>query len=116
AEGTRARRTEPELLTDGADRAPERAALEVLVRGRVVVANDAQHGAYEIAHEALLVSWRTLQDWLQRGAVEHAGRLRVEQAAAEWDRMGRGRDLLWSRRQLAESRTLDRETLAQREA
>jgi formylglycine-generating enzyme required for sulfatase activity len=116
AEGTRARRPEAELLTGGAGRAAERAALEVLVRGRVVVANDAQGGAYEIAHEALLTSWSTLQGWLRRGAADHVVRERVEQAAAAWDRMGRARDLLWGRRQLAEARALDRDGLAPREA
>ena len=115
AAGTRARRSEAELLTDGADRGAQRAALEALVRGRVVVANDAQHGAYEIAHEALLVSWSTLQGWLRTGAVEHAVRARVAQAAAEWERTGRACDLLWGRRQLAETRGLDRETMAPRE-
>jgi serine/threonine protein kinase/formylglycine-generating enzyme required for sulfatase activity len=115
AEGTRARRAEAELLSDGSERAAERAALEVLVRGRIVVANHAQHGAYEIAHEALLVSWSTLQDWLRRGAAEHAVRIRVEQAAAEWERTGRSRDLLWGRRRLAATRALDHETMAPRE-
>jgi len=116
AEGTRARRSGAELLTEGAGRGAERAALEVLVRGRVVVANDAQHGGYEIAHEALLVSWSTLQGWLQRGAADQAVRVRVAQAATEWKRMSRARELLWGRRQLAETRTLDRETLAPLEA
>jgi serine/threonine protein kinase/formylglycine-generating enzyme required for sulfatase activity len=115
AEGTRARRTEAELLTDGDERGAERPALEVLVHGRVVVANDAQDGAYEIAHEALLMSWSTLQDWLQRGAAEHAVLVRVQQAAAEWDRLGRSRDLLWGHRLLAGTRALDRETMAPRE-
>jgi formylglycine-generating enzyme required for sulfatase activity len=115
AEGTRARRSEAELLSDGAEREAERSALEVLVGGRIVVANHAQHGAYEIAHEALLVSWATLQDWLQHGAAEHAVRVRVEQAAAEWERMGWSRDLLWGRRRLAATRALDRETMAPRE-
>jgi serine/threonine protein kinase/formylglycine-generating enzyme required for sulfatase activity len=116
AEGTRARRSEAELLTDGAERRAERAALEVLVRGRVVVASDTQHGAYELAHEALLTSWSTLQGWLQRGAVEHAVRVRVEQAAAEWERMGHAPDLLWGRRKLVETKALDGETMAPREA
>ena len=115
ADGTRARRSEAELLSFGAGHRAERAALEVLVRGRIVVANDAQHGAYEIAHEALLVSWPTLQDWLQRGAAERAVRVRVEQVAAEWERMSRPRDLLWGRSRLAEVRALDGQTLARRE-
>ena len=115
AEGTRARRSEAELLTAGPERDAERAALEVLVRGRVVVANDAQSGAYEIAHEALLVSWPTLQSWLQSDAAEHAVRLRVEQAAAEWERMGRPRDLLWGGRRLASTKPLGKATMAPRE-
>ena len=97
-------------------RAEALAALEVLVRGRILVANDAQGGAYEIAHETLLTSWSTLQGWLQRGAADHVALARVEQAAAAWDRMGRPRDLLWGRRQLAEARALDRDRLAPREA
>ncbi|HET7502507.1 MAG TPA: SUMF1/EgtB/PvdO family nonheme iron enzyme [Kofleriaceae bacterium] len=115
AEGTRARRTEAELFGNAADRGAERAALEVLVRGRIVVANDVEHGAYEIAHEALLVSWSTLQGWLTRGAADHAVRRRVEQAAAEWERMGRPRELLWTRRRLIPTRALDREAMAPRE-
>jgi serine/threonine protein kinase/formylglycine-generating enzyme required for sulfatase activity len=116
AEGTRARRSEAELLGDGPERWVERSALEALVRGRIVVANDAQQGAYEIAHEALLMSWSTLQGWLSRGAADHAVRMRVEQAAAEWERMGRPRDLLWGGSRLATTRALERETLAPREA
>jgi len=113
ADGTRARRTAIELLTDSG---AERAALEVLVRGRIVVANDTQDGAYEIAHEALLTSWATLQEWRRRGASDQAVLLRVEQAAAAWQRMDRRHDLLWGPRQLAETKTLDRESLAPREA
>ncbi|HEY0483949.1 MAG TPA: SUMF1/EgtB/PvdO family nonheme iron enzyme [Kofleriaceae bacterium] len=114
-QATRTRRSKAELLTEGPERDAERAALEVLVRGRVLVANNAQDGAYEIAHEALLTSWPTLQGWLQRDAVNHAIQERVEQAASAWQRMGRPRDLLWGRRQLAETRPLDRADLAPRE-
>jgi serine/threonine protein kinase/formylglycine-generating enzyme required for sulfatase activity len=115
-EGTRTRRSKAELLTEGPDHDARRAALEVLVHGRVVVANNAQDGAYEIAHEALLTSWSTLQGWRQRDAVNYAIRERVEQAAAAWERMGRTRDLLWKRRQLAETRALDPGGLTPREA
>src|SRR6185436_19688826 len=116
AQGTRTRRSEAELVTEGAALDAERAALEVLVRGRLLVANNAQDGAYEIAHEALLTSWSTLQGWLQRGAANQALHERLEQAAAAWDRMGRPRDLLWGRRQLVEARALDRALLAPGEA
>jgi serine/threonine protein kinase/formylglycine-generating enzyme required for sulfatase activity len=115
-EGTRTRRSKVELLTQGTDGDARRAALEVLVRGRVVVANNAQDGAYEIAHEALLTSWSTLQGWRQRDAVNQAIRERVEQAAESWERMGRAHDLLWKQRQLAETRALDPAGLTPREA
>jgi serine/threonine protein kinase/formylglycine-generating enzyme required for sulfatase activity len=115
-QGTRARRPKAELLSEGPERDAERAALEVLVRGRVLVANNAEDGAYEIAHEALLTSWPTLQGWLARGAADQAVRDRLEQAAAAWQRMGRARDLLWGRRQLAEARALDRTGLPPRDA
>jgi formylglycine-generating enzyme required for sulfatase activity len=115
-EGTRTRRSKAELIGDGPERDAERSALEVLVRGRVLVANNAEDGAYEVAHEALLTRWSTLQGWLQRDIANHAVRERVEQAAASWDRMGRARYLLWERRQLAETRGLDPRGLAPREA
>ena len=112
ADGTRARRTAVELLGDAPLRS-ERGALEALVRGRIVVANDE---AYEIAHEALLTSWSSLQAWRRQSAADHAVRLRVEHAAAAWQRMGRPRDLLWARRQVREADLLEHEALAPREA
>ena len=116
-EGTRARRSEAELLADnGAGLTAERAALEALVRGRLVVAKEDQDGAmYEIAHEALLSNWSTLQDWMQQGAADRIARGRVERAALEWERLGKKRDVLWTSRQLAEAKTIDRGRLAPRE-
>jgi serine/threonine protein kinase/formylglycine-generating enzyme required for sulfatase activity len=115
-EGTRTRRTKAELISDGPEGDAERSAIEVLVHGRVLVANNTEDGAYEIAHEALLTRWSTLQGWLQRDVANHAVRERVEQAAASWERMGRASDLLWGRRQLAETRGLDPRALGRREA
>lgn len=112
AERTRARRSEAELFVHGG----ERAALEVLVRGRIVVANDAQDGAYEIAHEALLASWTTLQDWLEESAADHVVQRKLEQAATEWERGEHDPDLLWSRRKLKEAKPIAREALGPREA
>jgi serine/threonine protein kinase/formylglycine-generating enzyme required for sulfatase activity len=128
AEGTRARRSEAELVTGcgGPDtghpgsenrvRDAERAALEALVRGRIVVANDTHGGAYELAHEALLTGWSTLLAWRQRGAADRAVRERLEHAAVVWERASRARELLWGPRQLAATRSIDRASLAPREA
>jgi len=128
AEGTRARRSQAELLTRPGGPATghpgsarrgldaERAALEALIRGRIVVANDAQGGAYELAHEALLTSWSTLLAWRQRGAADRAIRERIEHAAVAWERTSHPRELLWGPRQLAQTRSIDRAGLAPRDA
>ncbi|HMG52737.1 MAG TPA: serine/threonine-protein kinase, partial [Kofleriaceae bacterium] len=52
------------------------AALESLVRGRLVVARDTAAGApsCELAHEALIRSWGTLRDWLDEEAGQLAAR------------------------------------------
>lgn len=99
-EATRAVR-DPDELIDGPLAA---AALESLVRGRIVVARDTTAGAptYALAHDALIHGWPTLRDWLAAAAGQHAAHNRLRAAAAEWRRLGRRADLLWTRRQLAE--------------
>jgi eukaryotic-like serine/threonine-protein kinase len=100
AEGTRARRSEAELT--GGD-AGARAALDALVRGRLLVAHEADEGsAYELTHDVLVRGWGTLRRWLIEDADQHLVRERIEQAAAEWERLHRARDALWGARQLAE--------------
>lgn len=100
-DGTRARRSEEELVI----LSPEaKGALEALVRGRLLVAGESPGGSriYEIAHEALLNGWATLAHWLAEEAELRALRDRLEVAAAEWERLGRPKPLLWSTPQLAE--------------
>ncbi len=114
AEGTRARRTEGELIGDDST---AREALEALVHGRLLVARDAEEGegSYEIAHEALLSSWETLRGWLSSNLETRAARQRLETASAEWERLGKPREALWSGRQLEEVRGIQRDDLGQRE-
>jgi serine/threonine protein kinase/formylglycine-generating enzyme required for sulfatase activity len=123
AEGTRARRTRAELLGEGgAGEAEARAALEALVRGRLVLAReaagDAGAGTYELAHEALLRGWDTLRGWLASGEEQRALRYRLERASGEWQRLGRPSEQLWTRRQLdeADRLSLDEEALSTGEA
>jgi formylglycine-generating enzyme required for sulfatase activity len=108
---TRARRLEDELVTS-----PQaRAALDALVRGRLVVAGDSVDGAtYEIAHEALVEGWGTLATWLSEAAETRALHHRIETAAGEWRKQHR-RDLLWSSRLLAEASTIPGDQLTPRE-
>jgi eukaryotic-like serine/threonine-protein kinase len=105
---------EADELTGGAPVAA--AALESLVRGRIVVARDTMAGtpSYELAHEALIHSWGTLGDWLDDAAGQHAARNRLQASAAEWQRLDRRDDLVWTRRQLDELRALDGLTAVER--
>ncbi len=113
-EGTRARRTEAEVV--GSD-AGARSALEALVKGRLLVARDTPEGAaYEVAHEALIKGWDTLRRWLEEYAESRTARQRLEVAAAEWRRLGRVKEALWGGRQLAEAAILDAADIGPREA
>jgi serine/threonine protein kinase/formylglycine-generating enzyme required for sulfatase activity len=109
AAGTRGRRTDEELV---AGLAHGRAALDALVRGRLVVARQSAEGAgYEIAHEALLHGWGTLAAWLSSGTDTRAARQRLAAAALEWRRLDQARETLWSARQLAELASVDPDEL-----
>lgn len=120
-EGTRARRTQTELIGQkrGAAAQAAREALEALVQARILTVHadsataegegtidvstrdksDAE-SQYELTHEALLRSWNTLRSWLAGDIERRAARQRLEQAAAEWERLGRVRELLWQPVQL----------------
>jgi formylglycine-generating enzyme required for sulfatase activity len=114
AEGTRARRTEAELC--GGDPLA-RAALDGLVRGRLVVAHDAEEGsAYELTHDVLIQGWGTLRRWLLEDAEHRLVRERLAQAVGEWERLGCSPEGLWSMRQLAETEGLGPGDLSPREA
>ncbi|WP_437286564.1 nSTAND1 domain-containing NTPase [Sorangium sp. So ce406] len=115
-QGTRARRVEGELAQPGGDEAA-RAALDALVQGRLVFAREGEQGTvYEIAHEALIHGWGTLRHWLEEQREQRATRQRLEASAAEWERLGRRRDALFSARQLKEAKGLDPGDLPPREA
>lgn len=95
-ERTRARRSKDELAAfDGA-------ALDALVRGRLVVARGSDDTpSYELAHERLIDGWPTLAGWLSDDAEALAVHARLAAAVATWERLGRAREALWGARQLA---------------
>ncbi|SEM24755.1 Serine/threonine protein kinase [Stigmatella aurantiaca] len=116
-EGTRARRPRAELLGHGTAQEEAREVLEALVRGRLLVAREAEgEPTYEVAHEALLTGWDQLRGWLAGNAERRAALQRLERAAAEWHRLGRVPDALWGARLLAEVEPLGLEALEPREA
>ncbi len=95
---------------------PQDAALEALVRGRLVVVREAPDGTvYEIAHEALIRSWGTLQRWISEEREARQIRHRLELAALEWQRLGSTHIGLWSADQLAEGAQLEPDSLRPRE-
>jgi formylglycine-generating enzyme required for sulfatase activity len=126
AEGTRARRTPGELVRGLGDPVAG-PALEALIRGRLVVAREVVNNdrgslpnstagiAYEVAHEALIRGWGTLRRWLEEDSEERRVRARIEAAAAEWARLGRASEALWSERQLAEAVRIPAEVLGPEE-
>ncbi len=108
---TRARRMDQELVAGDPS---ARAALDALVRGRLLVATEAEGGtAVEIAHEALVTGWFTLRRMLDEQAEARVVRDRLETAAADWKRLGKNREALWGGVQLAETARLDVEFLSQ---
>ncbi|NMO19710.1 SUMF1/EgtB/PvdO family nonheme iron enzyme [Pyxidicoccus fallax] len=112
-DGTRARKTDRELVGDDAR---YRAAVEALVHARLLVAREAQEDtSYELAHEALLSGWGTLARWLAEAAERREVQARLEAAAAHWEKLGHAREALWGPRQLAETKPLDPAELTRRE-
>ncbi|NTX05334.1 SUMF1/EgtB/PvdO family nonheme iron enzyme [Myxococcus sp. CA040A] len=113
ADGTRARKTDRELAGEDVR---YRAALEALVRARLLVAREASEGtSYELAHEALLSGWNALARWLAEAAERREVQALLETAAAHWEKHNHSRELLWGPRQLAEAAVLDSGELTRRE-
>ena len=114
-EETRASLTYHELAIDGDD---ARVALDALLDARLLLIRDLAEGppVYEIAHEALIRGWVSLQVWLNEEKESRHTYHRLEHAAAEWDRARRPPHGLWSARQQEEARQLDPRTLRPHEA
>jgi len=109
AMGTRARRTAHELVVGDSPRA----ALDALVKGRLVVVHDGEpEPVYELAHECLLTGWTTLRQWLDADTAGRATRERLAAASAEWVRLGRRGDAVWEGRRLHEAIALDPASLS----
>ena len=112
-DGTRARRTAEELTWNDPN---AKGVLELLVRGRLLVARETANGAaYEVAHEALLKGWGTLRRWLEENAERRAVKHRLEQATQEWTRLHKSREALWAAKQLAELALLEPEDISPKE-
>jgi serine/threonine protein kinase/formylglycine-generating enzyme required for sulfatase activity len=104
-EGTRARLGEDQL--SGKDPVARR-ALDALVRGRLVTAEEANgESIYSLAHEALLRGWSTLRGWLVDDSERRLLLERLGRAATDWERLGRVHGALWSAPELAEAEAVE---------
>ncbi|MBL9103695.1 MAG: SUMF1/EgtB/PvdO family nonheme iron enzyme [Myxococcales bacterium] len=114
-EETRASLNYDELAIDGDD---ARVALDALLEARLLLVRDPPEGppVYEIAHEALIKGWVSLQVWLNEEEESRKTYHRLEHAAGEWDRLGRPPHGLWSEQQQGEARRLDPRNLRPHEA
>lgn len=102
AEGTRARRAASDLCGEDA---AARAAVEALVRGRLVSAREVEGEAeYEVAHEALIQGWSRLARWLDESTEERRFMGELEEAASLWERRGRRPEEVWSSDDLTAAR------------
>ncbi len=90
----RTKRVAADLVGAGGPHA--RAALEALVRGRLIIAGDT----YEIAHETLARVWPRLRAWLDEASEARAAAGRLAVATREWVRLGRGAEGLGGERLL----------------
>lgn len=89
-----------ELLETGDHDADERAAsvLEQFVNARLVTV-DAE--TVQISHEALLVAWPRLRDWVESDRDWLTLRHQLSEAATAWERSGHDESLLWRGGRLA---------------
>src|SRR5688572_12117951 len=104
AQGTRAVLTRRELVQLLGPRGD--AVIEELVRGRLLVASEADDGEerIEIVHEALLAAWPRLVEWRREEAEGARVRDQLRAAARDWHERGRPRGLLWRDEPLVEYR------------
>ncbi|MEO1339075.1 MAG: hypothetical protein AAFV29_25755, partial [Myxococcota bacterium] len=100
SEGTRTLRTADKIRASDPGRAR---ALETLVRGRLITAlqRDGER-AFQLAHEVLIRSWPTLQDWLAESDEQRRDQERLTRATRDWIRRGEPVDALWSSQRLRE--------------
>jgi WD40 repeat protein len=102
------RRQQPldELRAAGDEAAAFDQTLSHLVVSRLLTLSGGEGGGermVDIAHEALIAGWPALQEWIQARRAAELTRRRLEEKAADWVRLGRGRGGLLDEVELAEA-------------
>jgi HEAT repeat protein len=93
-EATRKRAPLPELTRDSASEQ----LVNALIHERLLLTDlsEDEIAFMEVAHEALLRSWKRLADWIAEAAEDLRLWQRANTEAIEWDKAGRPNYLLWS--------------------
>src|SRR5205085_11517427 len=94
-----------ELVPAGSEPEATRGLVKRLADARLVVTSVNSvtgHEEVEVAHEALIRHWPRLRTWLDVERDSLRLRESLRQAARDWERRGRARDLLYRGSQLKE--------------
>jgi len=99
-----------EELVPPSDPEPDRRAAEGVIARltaeRLLTAEAAgedRHATVELAHEALLSSWKRLEDWIDAGREALRTRRRLDEAVHEWQESGREPSYLYAGARLAQA-------------
>jgi WD40 repeat protein len=98
---TRRRATLIELVPNPQLRPSVESVLKTLADARLITTSE---GVAEVAHEALIREWPTLREWLADDREGLRLHRHLTEAAQEWERLGRDRDLLYRGVRLAQAR------------
>jgi len=98
------------LRVPGDDPALFDATLRHLTDARLLtVGSTGTHGTVvDLGHEAVIVHWPTLRDWLEESRASEIERRRIERDSDDWRRNGNDRGELYRRRKLASALELAR--------
>jgi WD40 repeat protein len=97
---TRRRATLIELVPNPQLRPSVEGVLKTLADARLITTSE---GVAEVAHEALIREWPTLRDWLADDREGLRLHRHLTEAAQEWERLDRDRDLLYRGVRLAQA-------------
>ncbi len=89
-----------ELIPNDQSRSSIESVLQKLADARLITTSE---GVVEVAHEALIREWPTLRDWLADDREGLRLHRQLTEAAQEWDRLDRDRDLLYRGVRLAQA-------------
>lgn len=105
----RTRRRKQELFRTGEDPDNISQVLDGMVKERLVRLSPGDTPAddqIEVAHEALIRNWKTLQGWINEDYEQLRQRGRLIEAANMWEESGRDPSRLWRGAQLEDARRL----------